>query len=251
MSIRTSRNRLATCLGCGDTFIAKHGLQSHCRKGCGRKQSLFYRGVCQSCGLTFRASHNNQEYCSRNCRDLSRARPYKCESCGEMFARIDGHTKRLCRKCRDASNKASQAKTLERRLALRRQRQQEREAQPHKTCAWCGNEYKATRLDQKYCCDHCNNIAKKKRRQARLRSGERVRSPSLGEIYRRDRGVCQLCKTRVGRKYKWPHGRSPSLDHIVPVSIGGSDAARNIQLAHLGCNMKKQNKNYGSQLRFF
>jgi hypothetical protein len=119
-----------------------------------------------------------------------------------------------------------------------------------KICAWCNTHFQATTLRQKFCCDHCNNVAKKNRRQARIRGGPGIRPPTLGEIFDRDKGVCQLCRKRVTRKrHKWPHPLSPSLDHIIPISERPWDDARNIQLAHLGCNMRKGAKKCGSQLR--
>jgi len=58
------------------------------------------------------------------------------------------------------------------------------------------------------------------------------------EIFERDQWVCQLCHKWVNKKLKWPNPMSPSLDHIKPISKGGSHERSNTQLAHLGCNMK-------------
>jgi 5-methylcytosine-specific restriction endonuclease McrA len=33
-----------------------------------------------------------------------------------------------------------------------------------------------------------------------------------------------------------------SLDHVIPISAGGEHSKANTQLAHLGCNAKKQAK---------
>ena len=58
------------------------------------------------------------------------------------------------------------------------------------------------------------------------------------EIFERDQWVCQICHKRVNKKLKWPNPMSPSLDHIKPISKGGSHERKNTQLTHLGCNMK-------------
>jgi 5-methylcytosine-specific restriction endonuclease McrA len=42
-------------------------------------------------------------------------------------------------------------------------------------------------------------------------------------------------------KKKAPDPMSPSLDHILPLSKGGTHEPRNVQLAHLGCNVRKYN----------
>lgn len=73
------------------------------------------------------------------------------------------------------------------------------------------------------------------------------------EIYLRDGWKCQICHQRVDKKLKYPDPKSASLDHIIPLSQGGSHTYRNLQLAHLGCNSSK-NVNVlpeGEQLRLF
>ena len=40
---------------------------------------------------------------------------------------------------------------------------------------------------------------------------------------------------------KYPHSRSASVDHIVPLSLGGSDMRTNVRLAHLGENVARGN----------
>jgi 5-methylcytosine-specific restriction endonuclease McrA len=53
-------------------------------------------------------------------------------------------------------------------------------------------------------------------------------------------GVCRLCDQPIFAWFKHPHSFSLSVDHIVPLARGGSDALSNKQLAHLGCNSRKR-----------
>jgi 5-methylcytosine-specific restriction endonuclease McrA len=55
---------------------------------------------------------------------------------------------------------------------------------------------------------------------------------TLAKVFRRDIGVCQICKA-------WVKPRHASLDHIKPVSKGGTHTWDNIQLVHLVCNLRK------------
>lgn len=50
-------------------------------------------------------------------------------------------------------------------------------------------------------------------------------------IYRAQNGRCAYCKTKLGEKYH--------ADHIVPLSKGGGNDARNIQLLCQPCNQRK------------
>jgi 5-methylcytosine-specific restriction endonuclease McrA len=72
-----------------------------------------------------------------------------------------------------------------------------------------------------------------------------IQNPSFREaIYRRDRGICHICKEPIAT-----HGSSSgvgslmgSLDHIIPVSKGGTDYPSNLKTAHVSCNKSRGNK---------
>lgn len=72
-------------------------------------------------------------------------------------------------------------------------------------------------------------------------------------VFMRDGWICQICKKRVNKKLRLPNRMSASLDHIVPLSLGGIHAYSNVQLAHLRCNSRKQDNTLpqGEQLRLF
>lgn len=69
-------------------------------------------------------------------------------------------------------------------------------------------------------------------------------SLTLGELAARDGSQCGICGETVDlsitRKDSW-HA-CPSIDHVVPRSHGGSDEGENLQLTHLGCNVRKSNR---------
>ena len=72
---------------------------------------------------------------------------------------------------------------------------------------------------------------------------------NLEYLYNRDRGICKICGEPcdyddkiiknnvviVGNRY-------PSIDHIIPLSKGGSHTWDNVQLAHKLCNSIKSDK---------
>lgn len=51
-------------------------------------------------------------------------------------------------------------------------------------------------------------------------------------VYRRDRGICGICKYPVSWRYC-------EVDHVIPVSKGGKDEWPNVQIAHPQCNASK------------
>ncbi len=52
--------------------------------------------------------------------------------------------------------------------------------------------------------------------------------------------VCAICGQPVDKRRKAPDPLSPTVDHIIPVSLGGHPFdLDNLQLAHWACNRKK------------
>ncbi|MFD7109169.1 HNH endonuclease [Streptomyces microflavus] len=69
---------------------------------------------------------------------------------------------------------------------------------------------------------------------------DEVFTPS--EVHTRDGWTCQLCRLPIDPDVAWPHPESPSVDHVIPLSRGGTHALSNVQSAHLGCNSSKGDK---------
>lgn len=79
------------------------------------------------------------------------------------------------------------------------------------------------------------------RRRARKMGDGSAETVDRGKVYRRDGGICQLCQHPVDKSLKGPHPLSRSLDHVIPLSLGGGHTYANVQLAHLICNVRKGN----------
>ena len=87
------------------------------------------------------------------------------------------------------------------------------------------------------------------RRRAATRGQSDGESFTHEEIYERDGWKCGLCRKRIGKTYRYPHPRSASLDHVVPLIDGGEHTRANVQAAHLACNLSKNARGGGEQLR--
>lgn len=114
-------------------------------------------------------------------------------------------------------------------------------------CGLCGAVFRGVE-SRVYCSDRCKLRARDDLRRARER-GAFVAHVDREAVFERDGWVCQICMERIDRRTKYPHPRSASLDHIVPLSAGGTHEPRNAQCAHLRCNIQKNAGSANDQLR--
>jgi hypothetical protein len=75
-----------------------------------------------------------------------------------------------------------------------------------------------------------------------MRANGPIESFKMDEIGERDNWLCGICRDPshlVDPARKRPHPLSPSIDHIVPVSLGGTHTRSNVQITHWFCNQEK------------
>ena len=140
------------------------------------------------------------------------------------------------------------------RWMIRRGHRRQRITMPEekRICAHCGNEFLTTSSNAKYCSKRCAQRDNKNygstsdhRHRARKYGTEYERGITLKKVFERDNGVCKLCGGICDYNDKKGHslGKSyPTLDHIIPLSRGGSHTWENVQLAHHYCNSFKRDR---------
>jgi 5-methylcytosine-specific restriction endonuclease McrA len=82
--------------------------------------------------------------------------------------------------------------------------------------------------------------AKSHARRLKAAQGRKVlgRWRAIGD---RDHWQCWLCDGVIDPTLLPPHRLSGSVDHVVPLSRGGSDADDNVRIAHFTCNVRRSN----------
>ena len=98
--------------------------------------------------------------------------------------------------------------------------------------------------DEKYRLKTNAESARQRHKRRTLQSnGELI---DLYELAERDQWQCKLCNEPISKDAKHYKNKlnlyGPSLDHIVPVSLGGTHTWNNVQLAHFYCNSIRGNK---------
>lgn len=103
-----------------------------------------------------------------------------------------------------------------------------------------------------HACQHATRPKSRRREQIKNRKRSDARYASWDgvtdrEILERDQWRCLLprCLHSGGREISqvsWPDPWSASVDHVVPLSLGGLDVASNKRAAHLRCNVSRGNR---------
>ena len=225
---RTYGNR--ACEHCGTEYAANEPDQRFCTQRCGHKHvhgesETRHCEICVTATFTVPRS-SKKRTCSRACgfelQRLNRGWAPKvekwpsskiyfidCVQCGKAATVRNAHRKACSPECSKLRRNATQLAYMNNRYAQVRPRVIDRVHRGRTRRA----EIPAERIDIRY----------------------------LG---RRDKWTCQLCKLPVkpfadcGKR----DPLSPSVDHIVPVTLGGPHIYANVQLAHLECNRAKGNR---------
>jgi 5-methylcytosine-specific restriction endonuclease McrA len=139
-----------------------------------------------------------------------------CADCGEQFERNIRDTKSFqCKPCRAAAK----AEWL----------RQWAERHPAKAHASKRKWLEANR-EYMYWRAH--------RRRVLARSAEADKF-ARADIFERDGWACQICGLHLDPSVKFPSNDSPSIDHIIPIALGGTHTLDNVQAACMGCNRRK------------
>ena len=201
----------------------------------------------------------------------------RCRECGHEFERfVDLHCKTECPEChrREVERREAERKTASARRALVRAfrtflRSKEREEREREfldtvhVCKECGREFTLRELREDnpwnfsdnptFCCTSCRN--RWHRREHRHRRRERGEQKGYGNVSllaleERDNHTCYLCGTKTDRSdYRVDESGNfiagpsyPSIDHVVPLSKGGTHDMSNVRLACCRCNAIKGNR---------
>lgn len=272
-------NYTQTCVQCGSIFIAAHADRKLCSKKCRDRARVYVSArkaelYCQDCGANIRHRHWTAKYCvpcAAKRRKASwhawddRRRPMveQCTGCGKPFPAPQ--VLQFCsRSCNAKRGRASQtlpepvtracvacggsfSTNHPRRTACGRTCLAWAYLHPgvvrvlDRECLHCLTPFRAKTAKRRFCSPGCSQASGRSRREKRL-NGVFIEEVSKTVVADRDKWTCQLCNKRVLKKLSYPHPMSWSLDHVVPISLGGEHSYANAQLAHLVCNIRKGNR---------
>lgn len=114
----------------------------------------------------------------------------------------------------------------------------------------CGNRKAPEACECRRCCNErrvpstpkTELTRARRRRASKLRYARGARSNEIKRwlrIAERDGWTCGICGRAIDRRLSPPHRMAASVDHVVPVSKGGSDEDHNLRAAHFSCNSRR------------
>lgn len=222
----------SVCLHCGKSFVAKAG-------GTALKQSPDKWGkyCSKQCRVEYKRLHPDKRVC-----DYSPVYFAQCKVCGKWFRKRGPSAI-----CSDVCRRRSYIAYIDKKRVSSRTIQ----------CVICGVEFsRLYKNDKTVCSDKCGveqqkNIRRDHRhkRRAAIHSAGYERF-NAEEIFARDRWKCNACGVKTPKARRGTtHPNAPELDHILPISVGGSHTRQNTQLLCRQCNSTKGNGSLQDQLR--
>lgn len=203
--------------------------------------------ACESCGCEF-AVHPRERHRRRFCSEACRVREHRrragsfvrsptpdavCAWCSERFVRR--RPQNVC--C---------SSVCSRRWGLAEKVRKFREGQARHPCPACGCEVVGGRSNS-YCAgcapgSRAEGWRRKNRRRRMARRMSTAGAYTLTEIAERDGFRCHLCGGSVSMSLSGMEKWGPTIDHLLPISLGGLDDRANVALAHRVCNVRRGNR---------
>lgn len=196
-----------------------------------------------------------------------------CAQCGDE-AQVDRPTTRFCSlSCASLANAAKTATINAKHAAERRRRRSQvvlyswpshaksRHDVPHVKgkltwrngqCKVCATWFTHWNGDVT-CSPDCQRQWKREvKRDCKHRRRATKANAFVEKVYRRtvyeaDGYRCHLCNKKTDPTKTAPHPRSPTLDHVIPLSKGGTHERANVRTACFLCNSRKGDRGHGEQ----
>lgn len=111
-------------------------------------------------------------------------------------------------------------------------------------CVMCGNEFLSIYDNAKTCSDLCRRQRTTQLRNRRYKHLQKMgkfdESVTLEKVFEKYNGICQICGMELTFDTSVTGDDYPSIDHIKPLSKGGTHEWDNVQLLCRKCNYTKK-----------
>src|SRR5699024_1046168 len=229
-----------TCEQCNEEFESIRQSSKFCSEKCRvkyYKQNNGEKKICVYCRKEVYNYNDNKSYCTPLCKHthaVSKKRivlkRWHCKNSNKEHRTIKGRRKKFCdERCRHAYTYVG----ISREHNIK--------------CKECG-QHKTVSLNRKiFCSKKCYNkfswrYNELKRREKIFSNGNVHRDISIERLLKRDGVLCYLCNEKVVISDDTNAPYYPSIEHVIPISKGGTHTWDNVKLAHRKCNWEKRDE---------
>lgn len=199
------------------------------------KQTTKIKKYCRGCDKAFyiwpNEAKRGRKYCSRSC--VNKRDTRECVLCGISFTVARKNPRQICgKKCPSLKVEYS--------------------------CIVCGITVSRPKCfgQGKFCTDRCHRLWLKdndivaepmrgihksihgSKRKHKIRKGDMIDRHDVFDFFN---WICIICDQPIDKSVKYPDKMSPTLEHIIPLSKGGTHTWDNVAPSHLLCNDRKGN----------
>jgi hypothetical protein len=124
-------------------------------------------------------------------------------------------------------------------------------------CAECGRDFNRSKSDARFrfCSVPCRERSNQRRKDYNKRARRKLiraaeEEISLAYVWEREAGLCWNCRypeRSVSLDPEVPAHLRATIDHLDPLSLGGTHEKHLVRLAHHGCNAARGNRGSGEQ----
>jgi 5-methylcytosine-specific restriction endonuclease McrA len=232
-----------TCLHCATPFTytpTRGPRRKYCSALCSarawevardKSKRARHQRTCIQCGTSWLAVEADARYCSKQCQDAVR---YPVENRRKRISpRVRAARRKQARAARGTTGKGT--------------------VWTQGPCNRCGKQFiskTSAATPAKYCTKVCKERDVFDRRRERLvlavlEGAEPVRR---WRIFERDGYRCHICRRKTDKAKAVPHPRAPTIDHLIPIALGGRHEPANVACACFQCNSAKSHLLAGDQL---
>ena len=111
-------------------------------------------------------------------------------------------------------------------------------------CKDCKNLFCRKSRGTRAFCKNCSALRKRAvdaRKSHKRRTGQ-ILTMSVNDLAKRDGSRCNVCRKKIDLSLSGNAKWGPTIDHLIPVSLGGTNNSENLALAHRHCNVARSNR---------
>lgn len=246
------------CAGCTKTFTPHHPLATYCTKKCAlaakarrrRQRKNTHRGTpsktCTICNTPFTPNTPATKYCSSECRKEAKR---KADRAFERKWRSENPEKNAERRKREDPELRKQRTRRWRdqhpdqaKAQAKAYRQAHRASESARMRRWLEDpEHRERHYAnmKRWAIRNPDKVTAFRVRRARAELEGNATRELINAKWEASNKTCCLCGTQIDDTLSSPHPMSLTLEHLTPISRGGTHNLDNIDFAHRTCNNKK------------